>query len=244
LEQLNFRLEVFEGPLDLLLHLISKHKLNIVDIEITSLLEQYLDYIEQMKLADLDVASEFLEMAARLVYIKTVSLLPKHEEAETLKRELTGELLELSAIKYVAQKLSRMDRGYRVFVRKPVELPVDRTYSREHDPEELLTAYFAVAGRKQRKLPPPVSEFTPLVNKRIVSVESRISHLLKKLYKEGQASLSDCYRCSDRSELVATFLAVLELVKSKRLSLNDENTVIYFNHEYKEEAVSDGNQQI
>ena len=93
MEQLSFKLEVFEGPLDLLLHLIAKHKLDIQDIEISSLLEQYLEYIAQMKLADLEVASEFLEMAARLVYIKTVSLLPKHEEAEELKRELTGELL-------------------------------------------------------------------------------------------------------------------------------------------------------
>ena len=74
MEPINFKLEVFEGPLDLLLHLISKHKLDIADIEISSLLEQYLAYIEQMKLADLEVASEFLEMAARLVYIKTVSL--------------------------------------------------------------------------------------------------------------------------------------------------------------------------
>lgn len=70
--QLNFKLDVFEGPLDLLLHLISKHKLNINDIEISKLLEQYLDVIAEMKMADLEVASEFLEMAARLVYIKTV----------------------------------------------------------------------------------------------------------------------------------------------------------------------------
>ena len=79
MEKLNFKLEVFEGPLDLMLYLISKHKLNIYDISITALLEQYLDYIEQMKMADLEVASEFLAMAAHLVYIKTVSLLPKPE---------------------------------------------------------------------------------------------------------------------------------------------------------------------
>ena len=94
MEQLEFKLEVFEGPLDVLLHLIAKHKLNIYDIPITALLEQYLDYIEQMKMADLEVTSDFLAMAAHLVYIKTVSLLPKHEEAETLKQELQGQLLE------------------------------------------------------------------------------------------------------------------------------------------------------
>lgn len=84
--QLQFKLDVFEGPLDLLLHLIAKHKLNIYDVEISKLLEQYLDYIEQMKLADLEVASEFLEMAAHLVYIKTVSLLPKHKRSGRTKK--------------------------------------------------------------------------------------------------------------------------------------------------------------
>ena len=90
---LNYKIEVFEGPMDLLLHLISKHKLNIYDIPIVELVEQYLAYVNEMKNHDLEVASEFLEMASRLIYMKTVSLLPKHEEIEELKKELTGELL-------------------------------------------------------------------------------------------------------------------------------------------------------
>ena len=94
MEQISYKLEVFEGPMDLLLHLISKHKLNIYDIPIIELVEQYIDYVKQMQAEDMYVASEFLEMAARLVYIKTVSLLPVYEEAEELKKELTGELLE------------------------------------------------------------------------------------------------------------------------------------------------------
>ena len=82
MEKLSFKVQEFEGPLDLLLHLIAKHKLNIYDIEISALLEQYLAYIEQMQRQDMEVASEFLEMAARLVHIKTVSLLPRHEEEQ------------------------------------------------------------------------------------------------------------------------------------------------------------------
>ena len=82
MEQLSYKLPDFEGPLDLLLHLIAKNKLQISEVRISSLLDQYLEQIEQMQAADLDVASEFLEMASRLVYIKTVYLLPKHEEAE------------------------------------------------------------------------------------------------------------------------------------------------------------------
>ena len=91
--ELNFKLEVFEGPLDLLLSLISKHKLNIYDIEISLLLEQFLLYLEQMKQADIEIAGEFLEMAARLIYIKSSALLPKYE-AEEMKKELEGVLIE------------------------------------------------------------------------------------------------------------------------------------------------------
>ena len=79
-EQLSFKIAEVEGPLDLILQLISKHKLNIYDIEITKLLEQYLAYMEEVQSQELEIASEFLEMASRLVYINSVSLLPKHEE--------------------------------------------------------------------------------------------------------------------------------------------------------------------
>ena len=95
MEKLTFKLEQFEGPLDLLLHLISKHKLNLYDIQIDLLLEQYLAQMEQIPFADLEQASDFLEMASRLVYMKSAMLLPKYEdEGENLKRELTGQLLE------------------------------------------------------------------------------------------------------------------------------------------------------
>ena len=100
--ELSFKLEVFEGPLDLLLHLISKHKLNINDIPIVVLLEQYMEYIDRMSEQNMEIAGEFLEMAARLVYIKTLSLLPRHEEAEELKKELQGRLIEYSLCKKAA----------------------------------------------------------------------------------------------------------------------------------------------
>ena len=93
-ETLSYKLDVFEGPLDLLLNLIAKNKLNIYDIPIAELLEQYMAQIHEMQAADMDVASEFLEMAARLVHIKSVSLLPKKEEEAALKQELTAQLLE------------------------------------------------------------------------------------------------------------------------------------------------------
>ena len=103
---INYKIEVFEGPMDLLLHLISKHKLNIYDIPIVELVEQYMAYVNELKESDLEIASEFLEMAARLVYIKTVSLLPVYEEGDKLRQELSGELIEYAECKRVAQVLS------------------------------------------------------------------------------------------------------------------------------------------
>ena len=226
--QLNFKLDVFEGPLDLLLHLISKHKLNINDIEISKLLEQYLDVIAEMKMADLEVASEFLEMAARLVYIKTVSLLPRHEEAEDLKKELTGQLLEYQACKAAAARLALQNNGYNIFVRQPEKLPIDKTYMREHLSDELLFAYLDVIGKAKRKLPPPASAFSGIVTKRMVSVTSRIIFVLRKLYNSGKVEYNQFFATGDRSGMVATFLAMLELIKSKRITVSDDNTYVYF----------------
>ena len=103
MEALAFHLENFEGPLELLLHLISRHKMKVTDIEIGALLTQYLDYVGKMQEANLEISSAFLEMAARLVYIKTVSLLPRHEEAAELKKELEGQLIEYQRAKEAAK---------------------------------------------------------------------------------------------------------------------------------------------
>jgi len=108
MDKLSYKLPVFEGPLDLLLFLISKNKLNIYDIPVSILVSQYIEHIRLMKDVDMEIASEFLEMAAKLVYIKTVSLLPKHEEADKLAEELTGQLLEYKVCKEIAEKLALM----------------------------------------------------------------------------------------------------------------------------------------
>ena len=228
MKPLEFKLETFEGPLDLLLHLISRHKLDICDIEISELLTQYLAYMDQMQQADLEIASEFLEMAARLVYIKTVSLLPRLEEAEELKRELQGQLLEYQLCREMAAKLAQRRENYAVFVRLPQPLPIDMTYRNNHDAEELLSSYLITAGKAQRRLPPPVSAFTPLVRRRFVSVTQRIAFLLSELYRRGSVLYQEMFASNDRSEQVATFLAVLELIKSSRIRLSDDNRTLSF----------------
>ena len=230
METLEFKLGAFEGQLELLLHLISRHKMKITDIEIGKLLEQYLAYMEEMQDADLEVSSAFLEMAARLVYIKTVSLLPRHEEAAALKKELEGQLIEYQKIKIVAGFLAeRYNGGTSLFVRAPSPIRSDPVFRGNMPPEKLLSAYILAAGKAGRRLPPPADAFNGIVRKRFVSVSSRIVWLLRRLYKTGWANYNDLFVSGDRSELVATFLAVLELMKSGRITMNEDNTRLTFN---------------
>ncbi len=229
--KMSFKLEVFEGPLDLLLHLISKHKLNISDIPIMLLVEQYLSYISDMADRDMEIAGEFLEMAARLIYIKTVSLLPRKEEAETLKKELEGRLIEYSLCKAAAERLRAAYSGDAFSVRQPMETDTDAVYSRRHDPAELISAYRGMEIKKSSRpaeLEPKV--FSKLVSRKFVSVSSKIVFVLKKLYREGKCSIDGMFaEITDRSERVAAFLAVLELTKSGRIILSDDNTEMSFN---------------
>lgn len=222
MEKLSYKLEKFEGPLDLLLTLITKNKLNIFDIQISELCDQYMEQINRMKDLDMDVASEFLEMAARLVYIKTVSLLPKHEEADALKQELTGQLLEYQECKEAAKRLAAC-MNPDLYVRAPQELIPDRRYARAHDPRELLAAYLCAVGRGKRFLPPPAESFSGIVSRRIVSVVSQAISVLRRLWKEREIRYVDLFReKKEKSERVAAFLAVLELVKEKRIRVEGE----------------------
>ncbi|MDE6413209.1 MAG: segregation/condensation protein A [Eubacterium sp.] len=220
MDQLKYKLEVFEGPMDLLLHLISKHKLNINDIPIVELVNQYLEYVRQMEAADFDIAGDFLEMAARLIYIKTVSLLPRHEEAEKLKTELTGELIEYRDCKLMAEKLSKQTDGFNRYVRDPQPGYINYDYERFHEGEELLNAYIAAAGRAQRKLPPPIDSFKVIVARKFVNVASKISTVMRKLWNGKKVKFLKLFEGAEtKSDLVATFLAVLELAKTKKISI-------------------------
>ena len=235
---ISFKLDMFEGPLDLLLHLIQKHKLDIMDIEISLLLEQYLEYIEQLDYEDYEYAGEFLEMAARLIYIKTVSLLPKPEEAQELKQELQGRILEYSVCKQLASKLRGMYLENGVFVREELTMEQgSKAYELTHAPEELVSALLA-AGKKKAIPEPQIKarDFGNIVSHKIYSVTSKILYVLKKLYKTGSFEMNGLYvGMKEKSERIATFLAILELTKSGRITLSDDNSVIYFKRRTKEE---------
>ncbi len=214
---LQYKFDLFEGPLDLMLTLISKNKLNIYDIEISKLLEQYLQQIEEMENANLDIASEFLEMAAKLIYIKSFSLLPKHEEVEDLKKELTGRLLEYRLCKQVA-KILENTITYDIYLTPQSKIDYDMTYKRVHKTEDIMNAYIMACGRGKNKIKVTKDDFKGIVDRKIVSVDSRISYIFNKFNEKNTLKYNLFFKQgSEKSELVATFLAILELIKDGKI---------------------------
>lgn len=209
----------FEGPLSLILMLLSKNKIEIRDIVISDILDQYLAYLDEMQSMDLEIASEFVQMAAQLLYIKTRMLLTQEEEVSEL--ELLLQSLEqlkakdsFAAVQQVTPELKRASElGMLYYTKLPEPLPKgSRAYEYRHEPVDLLRALYRVFSRGGKT---PESEETigSAIPKRIIySVRSKSRQILERL-RRGESSLEELYRaCVSRSEVVATFVSVLELV--------------------------------
>ena len=226
MQELSFKLEVFEGPLDLMLSLIQKHKLNIEDIEISILLEQFLLYLEQMQQADIEIAGEFMEMAAHLILIKSSALLPKHE-AEQMKKELEGTLIEYALCKAAAERMKQRFVGTDVFVREPMDMELDLSYRLNHDVYELYEALSLMSDRSRlmqmKKAPLSIK---PIVAKSYVSVFTKIVYVLRRVQSGIRVELNSLYKGQTRSEQVATFLALLELSKHGHITFSEDNTYL------------------
>lgn len=218
---LNFKLEVFEGPMDLLLNLIDKHKIDIYDIEISLLARQYMEYIKTAEKYNLDLAADFLEMASRLMYIKSCSLLPRQEEdEEDPKALLEAMLLEYAKHKKAAAFLKERYIGNHLFFRETLPQGLPAVYDGFPEQKDLLEAYQRVMTRNERKKPVSVSAFKKLVGTRFVTVASKVLFVLKNLYRTGKANMKSLFiKNRDRSEIVATFLALLELIRCGRVDV-------------------------
>ena len=226
MESLTFKLSDFEGPLDLLLYLVSKNKMDLYNIPIFELIEQYTSVIDTLQNGRLDVASEFIDMAAQLVQMKSYLLLPRSEEAERMKQELQGQLIEYNLCKRVAQKLAVMQGRTYYGVRGPLQVELDTEYSMKHDKMLLPQAWFGLMGRSVRRAKPDQERFEPLVAAPFVSVASRVVHVLRGMLKGRFTRLGQLFENSgSRSETVATFLAVLELVRAGRLTISDDESL-------------------
>lgn len=226
MDKASFKIEDYEGPLDLLLHLVAQHKMDLYHIRIYELIDQYLAFIGALGPDALEPTSEFIEMAARLVYMKSAALLPRREESEELERELTGQLVDYQLCKEAARKLRDMAEGINFFVREPLEIQLSGEYSTTHEPSALLAAYMSIMGKGARLTPPSTQAFEPIVTAPIVSVSSKIIYILRTMKRGAAHKINDFFAsCRTRSEAVATFLGVLELIKAKRIAVADDGTV-------------------
>ena len=219
---MTFHLEDFDGPLELLLALVAKHKMDLHNIPILQLIDQYTRTVEAAQAVDPDVSSSFIEMAAHLVEMKSFLLLPRSEEGECMKQELTGQLIEYDQCRRMAALLRAKGEAAPVFVRRPMEMELDNTYALHHAPQMLADYWQALAGRTKTRRVPTQQQFEPLVTAPMVSVTSRVVYILRRMLGGTVAKMEQLFsRSQSRSTNVATFLALLELVRGGRIALDD-----------------------
>lgn len=221
--EITFHLEEFDGPLELLLALVAKHKMDLHHIPILTLIDQYTRTVDEARQAGPEVASSFIEMAARLVEMKSFLLLPRSEEGERMKEELTGQLVEYDQCRRLAQSLRRQAEQTAFYVRRPQEMEWDPVYSLHHPAQMLADSWQTLTGRAAARPDPPTpQQFEPLVAAPQVSVVSRVVHILRRLAGGGAARLEQLFTPrQSRSANVATFLALLELVRGGRVQLDE-----------------------
>ncbi|MDD6261515.1 MAG: segregation/condensation protein A [Clostridiales bacterium] len=223
MEDVSFKLEVFEGPLDLLLHLISQNKVSIDDIPISLILDQYLAYLEALSSLNMEVTSEFIVMAAQLILLKSKMLLPvPEEEEEDPRAELARRLAEYKLIKGVSAELAEKSRGVGLLFTKPPEPLPEQEYAYEHSPGELRKAFEELFDREAAPAPeiPPV--FRELVGKESESIAAAADRVLS-LLKAAKMTLTDILVSSgDRRGAVVTFIALLELCRESKLEFDED----------------------
>ncbi len=220
-------MEVFEGPLDLLLALIAKHKMDIRDIKIAIIFEQYMEYVEEMKRMDMEVAGEFITMAAELMYIKSRMLLPKQEEDP--REELVRVLMEYKTAKEIAKWLS--DRGENFagrFEKDTDEIKPDRNTPLENMDAAILTKAFErlllrMGERNRAEEETPEDKIRPIIKRPIVPVAQKVLSVMRLMIRRRSVHFDELFEDAvSRSEIVAIFYATLELLKVGRLTLQKE----------------------
>jgi len=233
---ISYKLENFEGPLDLLLHLIEKNKVSIYDIPIVLITEQYLEYVSHMETEDLNVVSEFLVMAATLIDIKSRMLLPaevnEEGEEEDPRAELVARLLEYKMYKYMAQELLELEEGAGRHFYKESTVPREvAKYEPPVDLDQLLdgltlaklqAVFESVVKRRADKIDPIRSKFGT-IRREPISLEDRIGSVMDYARSHRKFSFRQLLeRQEDKLEVVVTFLAVLELMKMGKIHLTQE----------------------
>ncbi len=222
----SYKLEVFEGPLDLLLSLIAKNEIDIYDIPIALIFEQYMDYIHMMQTLDMDVASDFIVMASELMLIKSRMLLPKAvvdgvevDPREDLVRTLMEYQLAKEEAAYLADRYGRFSGR---FVKETDELGVDKTFVGDQESSFLLDALQRLLARlrldESMKNDEAAKTLSHILNARPSSVSERTGVILRMLEKKPSMRFLDIMlECRSRSEIIASFMAILSLISAQKV---------------------------
>ena len=241
MEKVLYKLENFEGPLDLLLHLITKNKVSIYDIPIVEITDQYLEAIEGIEESQLDNTSDFLVLAAQLLVIKSKMLLPKDEVEEVEedpREELARRLLEYQKYKEASQELRKTEFWSRYMFFKEsekIDFPVPQ-YDKHHETEELIYAFNAILQRQIRREKPKKKAFVGIVGREKVSVEDMTKKVYLMLSKKKNLPFKSIFEGSNsRPEMIATFLAILEMIKLNKISAD-------YDHEKKDFIITEKKQ--
>ncbi len=223
----------FEGPLDLILFLLGKNKLEIQDISIALICGQYLSWLDRRQQMDLEVASEFVAMASHLVYLKTRMLLSMEDEETQSEMDALLQSLEerrrgesYGRVKQLAARLGPMSEfGRNVVTRNPEPVKRGKIYEYDQERADLLLALAEIRNRMERAAPPPKSAFQEIVQHEPYPVEHKAAEILRRLKEHGITRFRLLFQGNrSRSEVVATFLAVLELCRAHVLRLAGSET--------------------
>ena len=224
MDAISYRLELFEGPLDLLLSLIQKNKMSIDDIKINVICEQYLEYIAEAQKLDMDLASEFIVMASELMLIKSKLLLPKvEEEEEDPRAALADALLKYQQAKEAAKKLSLLYPRFSGRLEKDTdEISVDKSFVLDQDIEKLCLAVRRIITYNENRPKIEREVFTPMISSPIVPVEVKITGIIRRMQKKKVTTLKEILSDSvSLPDMIAIFLGVLELIKIRKILIHD-----------------------
>lgn len=224
------KIQNFEGPFDLLFHLIEKNKMNIYDIPINNITDQYMDYLYAMQQLDLEIASEFLLMAATLLHIKSKMLLPEKKEQKEQevdpREELILKLVEYKKYKEFSQVLKAREQQWEKVYYK---LPEVIEYKREDEvmelcPEQLKKVYIAICDRNRRKMNNTAEKMTHIMQHEKVSLKSKMREIIRTLINKTVFKFAELFAPgkSSRLEIVTGFLAALELAKLNKVKLEQK----------------------
>ena len=229
MEEIKYRLDSFEGPLDLLLTLIQKNKVSIENIPISLICDQYMEYLNEAETLNMDIATEFLVMASELMLIKSKMLLPKvKEDEEDPRAALADALLKYAEAKEAAKKMALLYPKFSGRMEKDTdEISIDKTFVADQEVESLSAAVRRILTYNENR---PVAEknmFTPMIASPIVPVEVKIAGILSKMEKKEAPTtvmelLDDAVSLPD---MIAIFLGILELIKIRRINLIENDSV-------------------